>query len=270
MNKIIMIMIAGVILVSVNAFAVGGILPTGTGTNIAVGDIKANASESLRGFGTVNVNGSGVTNIPAAGVQGTAVVGTDIGSTVQAYDADLDTLALNNGSELTNIAPAGVVGTAVVGTDIGSTVQAHSANLDTLALNDGGSLTNITADAPGDMLSTNDTPQSKAGLLTLTGGATIGQKLTLTPSATQTLTNGANVAIDAAIVAVAGDVGAVTCGMADGSAAGQLLTIRGTHTVNTVTLTNAAVVPTFMLGENDVISFVWSGSVWVEIARRDN
>lgn len=90
-------------------------------------------------------DGASITNIDPVNVQGTAVVGTDIGSTVQAYSANLDALAANNGAGLTNIPAAGVVGTAVVATDIGSTVQAYSANLDPLSVNDGGSLTNVTA-----------------------------------------------------------------------------------------------------------------------------
>ena len=90
-------------------------------------------------------DGAAITNINPANVVGGALVGSAIGSTVQAYSANLTPLALNNGVGLTNIPAAGVQGTAVVGTDIGSTVQAHSSALDTLALNNGGSLTNLPA-----------------------------------------------------------------------------------------------------------------------------
>lgn len=89
-------------------------------------------------------DGASITNINPANVVGGALVGSDISSTVQAYSANLTTLAANNGVSLTNIPAAGIVGTALVSSAIGSTVQAHSSALDALALNNGGNLTNVT------------------------------------------------------------------------------------------------------------------------------
>ena len=304
-----------------SAFAVGGILADGQGTNQAYGVLN------MRDQAILNADGQGITNIPAAGVVGTALVTAAIGDTVQAHDAGLDTLALDNGVNLTNIPAAGVTGTALVTAAIGDTVQAYSVNLDKLALNDGGSLTNLTPAAltnsivdgngivdftfdgsagatvvvetdgatievgasgikVGDgqigiiqldttatdarYIGTNATGQTKAGALTIEGVFTASDNVVLVPSSVQTLATDANVADDAAITKVAGDGGAVTVGMDDGATEGQLLTICGTSDANTVQLTNAAVVPNFMLGDGDLISFTWTGSAWLEQYRRDN
>ncbi|MFA7333525.1 MAG: hypothetical protein WC130_04435 [Kiritimatiellia bacterium] len=203
-------LVAGMLMATVvSAFAVGGVLPDGQGTNWSYGDLYGQGSYYLRNWKTANVDGAGVTN-----VAWTNLVGTP---------------------------------TSLAGYGITDAVPSTA-----------------------EFISTNSTPQSKAGLLTLNGGATVGAQFTLVPSALQTLTNGANVAANAALVAVEGDSGAVTCGMADGAAAGQLLTIRGNNEANKVTLTNAAVVPTFALGTNDLISFMWAGAAWIEQYRRDN
>jgi len=106
------------------------------------------------------------TGLPAAGVTGTALVAAAIGTTVQAYDADLTTWAgvtpgtgvtaalvqdinaqgalVTNGGALgtpssgtltnaTGLPPAGVTGTALVTAAIGTTVQAYDADLTTWA-----------------------------------------------------------------------------------------------------------------------------------------
>jgi hypothetical protein len=229
--------------------------------------VSLDASKLTGAIGAIDL-GSG-TNVPGANITGT-VPAARLG-------ANLEKLAGNDGGSLTNVTStpftegSGLTNLNATELRSGTVADARlSAALQALAANNGTALTGVVVTAGADVLQTNSTSQSKAGLLTLNGGATIGAKLTLTPSATQTLATGANVAADAAMVAVVGDGGAVTCGMADGTAAGQMLSIRGTHADNTVTLTNAAVVPTFRLGDNDIISFVWNGISWSEMARRDN
>jgi len=96
--------------------------------------------------------------INAASTDTDAVLDTDIGVTVQAYDADLDDLAdgtlsaskidaaITRDTDWDTLAEINAASTdtdAVLDTDIGVTVQAYDADLDTLALNDGGSLTNL-------------------------------------------------------------------------------------------------------------------------------
>lgn len=211
----------------------GGVLPDGQGTNWSYGDIYGQGTYYLRNLMTAGVDGGGITNINAANVAA--------GSVASAFD----------GGAITNLTGGNIVGNIAY--------EAITNALD-----------NYTPAIGDEVLKTNDTPQAKAGLLTLNGGAAIGGTVTLTPSATQTLATDANVEANASLVAVVGDGGAVTCGMSDGTTAGQLLTIRGTHADNTVTLTNSAVLPQFRLGLNDLIGFIWTGTEWAEQWRRDN
>ena len=168
-------------------------------------------------------------------------------------------------------------GTNIVYGDIYGQGLYYLRDLDTYNIN-GRGITNLNWDAvtnkpdipsTTDFLSTNATAQSKAGLLTLNGGLVVSNTLTLIPSAVQTIAEGATIAADAASVQVVGDAGAVTASFADGTTAGQILAIRGTSDANSVTLTNAPVVPTFKLGVGDVIQFTW-GTAWTEDFRRDN
>lgn len=231
-----------------SVFAIGGILSDGNGTNHVYGTINGR-NEILRNITLTDVDGAGVTNIPSGGI-----VSLDAAKLTGAIGA------IDLGS-----------GTNVPGANITGTVPAArlGANLEKLAGNDGGSLTNVTAAAPADMLSTNDTAQSKAGLLTLNGGVTVGGNAVFTPSSVQSIAMDAAVAANAAIVQVASTGGVVTATMANGTTVGQVLKVLGTSDTDTVTLTNAAVVPTFKLGANDAIQFVWNGA-WVEEYRRDN
>jgi hypothetical protein len=168
-------------------------------------------------------------------------------------------------------------GTNIVYGDIYGQGLYYLRDLDTYNIN-GRGITNLNWDAvtnkpdipsTTDFLSTNATAQSKAGLLTLNGGLVVSNTLTLIPSAVQTIATGGTIAADAASVQVVGDAGAVTASFADGTTAGQILAIRGTSDANSVTLTNAPVVPTFKLGVGDVIQFTW-GTAWTEDFRRDN
>jgi hypothetical protein len=120
------------------------------------------------------------------------------------------------------------------------------------------------------VLLTNDSAQVKAGKLTLNGGLEVGGLMTLKLGDIETIAVGGAVPASAATVKVVGDSAPVTATIADGATEGQVLTIRGTDDTDTVKLTNAAVVPTFLLGLRDVISFTWDGSAWVEVYRRDN
>jgi hypothetical protein len=247
--------------------------------------VSLDAAKLTGAIGAIDL-GSG-TNVPGANITGT-VPAARLG-------ANLEKLAGNDAGSLTNVVDAGIIGMAASkltgalgaidagsatnlnGTEIRSGTVAAArlgANLEKLAGNDGGSLTNVTAAAPGDMLSTNATPQSKAGKLTLNGGLTVEGLMSLGPSAVQTIAAGAAIAANAANVKVVGDGGAVTATIADGTLDGQVLTIRGTSDANSVTLTNAATVPTFRLGLNDVISYTFVmdtvATNWTEVYRRDN
>lgn len=250
-----------------------GAIDLGSGTNVPGANITGTVPAARLGANLEKLAGNdagSLTNIVSGGIVSLDAAKLQAGTVMPAVDGSAITnLPAATSMDAANLI-AGSVASAIDGGAITNLGAANLAAGGVLPALDGGALTNVTAAAPGDMLSTNATAQAKAGLLTLNGGATIAAKLTLTPSATQTLATNANVVANAAIVAVVGDGGAVTCGMGDGTAAGQMLTIRGTHADNTVTLTNAAVVPTFKLAENDVISFVWNGVSWVELVRRDN
>lgn len=309
MKNIIKLCAIGLIAVCANsAFAVGGVLPDGQGTNQNYGVLNGRGA-IIRNFETSEINGTGITNIPSGGIvsldaakltgaigaidlgSGTNVPGANITGTVPAarLGANLEKLAGNDAGSLTNVVDAGIVGmaasklTGALGAiDAGAATNLNatelrsgtvadarlSSALQALAGNNGGALTNVTAAAPGDMLSTNATPQSKAGLLTLNGGATIAGELVLMPSNQQTLTNTAVIAANAANIKVIGDGVAVECTLAAGTTEGQVLTVRGMSDTFTVTLTD--VVPTFRLGIKDVISFTYDGAAWVEAYRRDN
>lgn len=146
-----------------------GITPgTGVGTALAVNVGSAGAFVTFNGALGTPSSGTltNATGLPAAGVVGTALVSAAIGTTVQAYDADLTTwagvtpgtgvataLAVNVGSagavvlfngaggtpssmtgtNITGIPAAGVTGTALVAAAIGTTVQAYDADLVTWA-----------------------------------------------------------------------------------------------------------------------------------------
>jgi hypothetical protein len=205
--------------------------------------------------------------------------------------ANLEKLAGNDAGSLTNVVDAGIIGmsasklTGALGAiDAGSATNLNgteirsgtiedarlSAALQALAANNGTALTGVVAAASVDALTTNATPQNKAGLLTLDGGLVVGGEFTLKLGDVDAIAEGGAVPADAANIKVAGDGVAVTATIATGTTEGQVLTIRGTSDANSVTLTNAAVVPTFRLGLKDVISFTYDGSDWVEKYRRDN
>lgn len=134
--------IAGEALVKTTTFTGGGV--TGAWNNLTVSVLPAISGANLTGLNAANltvgssasaINGAAITNVtgtaspngtvlnaldisactnlPAAGVDGTALVTTDLGSSVQDYSANLDTLALNNGNALTNITATSVIPTAV-------------------------------------------------------------------------------------------------------------------------------------------------------------
>jgi hypothetical protein len=146
-----------------------GITPgTGVATALAVNVGSAGAPVLFNGaYGTpTTLTLTNATGLPAAGVTGTALVAAAIGTTVQAYDADLTTwagvtpgtgvataLAVAVGSagapvvfngalgtpssatltNATGLPAAGVTGTALVAAAIGTTVQAYDADLTTWA-----------------------------------------------------------------------------------------------------------------------------------------
>jgi hypothetical protein len=287
--KIVAITVTVIISAS-SAFAVGGILSDGQGTNWSYGNIYGQGLYSLIDFATVNVNGSGITNIPSAGIVSLNANKLEAGTILPAVDGsavtNVNASELKSGTipnaRISNLPAsslaAGTVASAIDGSFITNLASDGITSLDaskliagsTASAINGVNITNVTAAAPGDMLSTNSSAQSKAGLLTLNGGATIAGNVIYTPSAVQAIATGAAIAANAAVVKVVGDGGAVTATIADGTTEGQVLKIIGTDAVNTVNLTNAAVVPNFMLGTNDVIQFQWSGSVWNEDYRRDN
>jgi hypothetical protein len=194
----IAVMVTTMLTIAGSAFAVGGILPDGQGTNVVYGDIYGQGLYYLRDLDTYNINGRGITNL--------------------------------NWDAVTN---------------------------------------KPTIPSTTDFLTTNATAQTKDGQLTLNGGLVVSNIVVLIPSAVQTIAEGAVITADAASVQVAGDGGAVTASFADGATAGQVLAIRGTSDANSVTLTNAPVVPTFKLGAGDAIQFTW-GTAWTEDFRRDN
>jgi len=88
---------AGLTAGTASAVAVGGITGLGTGvaTALAVNVGSAGAPVVLNGAGGTpsSMTGTNITGIPAAGVSGTALVAAAIGTTVQAYDAELAALA---------------------------------------------------------------------------------------------------------------------------------------------------------------------------------
>ena len=89
-----------------------------------------------------------------------------------------------------------------------------------------------------------------------------------TPSATQTLTNGAVISANAATVKIQSDGGTVNATIGDGTAEGQILLIRGMSDVDKVKLTEVA--PNFTMGIGDIISLTWDSAAWIEQYRRDN
>jgi hypothetical protein len=64
-----------------------------------------------------------------------------------------------------------------------------------------------------------------------------------------------------------------TTAIAAGSTPGQMLILRGNSDVNTVTINDnagTALVANRVLGLNDILSLVWTGSVWAEISFANN
>ncbi|MFC1453551.1 hypothetical protein ACFLQL_00035 [Verrucomicrobiota bacterium] len=132
---------------------------------------------------------------------------------------------------------------------------------------EGYGITNIPG-AADDYISTNATPQSKAGLLTLDGGLAVSDDVVITPSSTQTLSDAGELAANAASVKVQSDGGTVSVTIGNGTAEGQILLIRGMSDANKVKLTEVA--PNFTMGVGDIISLTWDGAAWIEQYRRDN
>ena len=237
------------------------------------------------------VDGGAVTNIDAANIaaggtlpqlDGSAVTALDaanitVGSVASAFDGSAITNltpaaltnALTDGNGIASLSFDGSVATSIVVEADGTTIEVGASGI---KVGDGQiGITQLdTTATDARYIGTNATEQTKAGALTIEGVFTASDNVVLAPSGLQTLATDANVSDDAAITKVAGDGGAVTVGMDDGATEGQLLTIRGTSDANTVQLTNSAVVPNFMLGDGDLISFTWTGSVWLEQYRRDN
>jgi len=262
---------AGLMLVGASAvFAVGGVVPDGQGTNWSYGNVYGQGSYSLRNFSTFEIDGAGITNIVSDGIVSLDAAKLQAGTVMPAVDGS----AITNLPAATSMDAANlIVGSTASAIDGNAITNLNASNLaagGVLPALDGSALTNVTANAPGDMLSTNDVAQEKAGKLTLNGGLEVGGLLTLKLGDVKTIASDAAVAADAANVKVVGDAAPVTATIADGATEGQVLTIRGTSDTDTVTLTNSAVVPTFKLGLRDVISFQWDGSQWVEVYRRDN
>jgi hypothetical protein len=239
--------VAGIVAAAAgSAWAAGGVLPDGQGTNWSYGDIYGQGTYYLRNWKTANVDLAGATNLPWAGIADTPVdiAGYGITDAYTKVESDAAFAPLAHDQDWSTI----------------------TNTPDSLA---GYGITNAIPDS-ADFITTNDTPQTKAGLLTLDGGATVGGNFVLKLGAAETIAEGGAVPATAANVKVIGDSAPVTATIADGATEGQVLTIRGTDDTDTVTLTNAAVVPNFMIGLRDVISFTWDGSQWVEIYRRDN
>lgn len=142
-----------------------------TSRSITNDDINANASIAATKIAGEAVVKTTVFATDATGVWNNLIVtnfaNALVGSKVQAWDADLDTVALRSLVNMTNLAPAGVNGEAVVKTTvfagdatgtwntlvvtnissglIGTAVQAYDADLDAVALR---SLVNMTNLAP--------------------------------------------------------------------------------------------------------------------------
>ena len=89
-----------------------------------------------------------------------------------------------------------------------------------------------------------------------------------TAAATLTATSGYVVLNPAAAVTLN-----ATTAIAAGSTPGQMLILRGNSDVNTVTINDnagTALVANRVLGLNDILSLVWTGSVWAEISFANN
>jgi len=283
MKSLKMLVVIGIVLATANSvFAVGGVLPDGQGTNWSYGDVNGQGTYYLRNFRTANIDGSGVTNIPSDGIvsldaakltgaigaidlgNGTNVSGANITGTVPAarLGENLEKLAGNDASSVTNLNATELRSGTVADARLSAALQA-------LAANNGTALTGVVAVAGSDVLTTNATPQSKAGLLTLNGGLEVDKTFVLKLGSLKSIAADAEIEVDAANVKVeSAEAGNISCSITNGATEGQVLTIRGTSDTKTVTLTNA--VPPFRLGLRDVISFIWDGSAWVEQWRRDN
>jgi len=167
---------------SANALVVGGgagIAPstvaTGTGVVAALGvnTGSAGAFITFNGSGGTpsSMTGTNITGIPAAGVTGTALVSAAIGTTVQAYDADLTTWA--------GITPGTGVGVALA-VNIG-TAGAFVVNGGALGTPSSGVATNLTGTASG-LTAGNVTTNAN-----LTGGVTsVGNAATVVTNANLT------------------------------------------------------------------------------------
>jgi len=254
-----LVAVVGIVLAAASsAFAIGGVLPNGSGTNVVYGELYGQGIYYLQDFKTFQIDGAGITNIPVAGVVGAVATNDAPYLSILQSMTNFTPVASSSNYLVYDPATRSLSGcvTNIGGPDVWSTAS------------------NAVWSAINSKIDTNATPQSKAGKLTLNGGLTVEGLMSLGPSAVQTIAAGAAIASDAANVKVAGDGGAVTATIADGTLDGQVLTIRGTSDANSVTLTNAVVVPTFKLGLNDVISFTFVKDTvatnWVEVYRRDN
>ena len=182
--------------------AIAGIIP-GTGVATALAVNVGSAGAPVINGGALGTPSSGTltnaTGLPAAGVTGTALVAAAIGTTVQAYDADLTTWA--------GITPGTGIGTALavaVGTDGAPVIKSGA-----LGTPSSGTVTNLTGTASINIngtvgattpttgaftsingVTTDTTTNKPVTAASLAGGTLPASVTTLAASDTVTLTNG--------------------------------------------------------------------------------
>lgn len=150
------------------------------------------------------------------------------------------------------------------GTAVTLQQQTSTANTKILDLKNHSATSVLTVDREGDVV-----------------GATFAGVQIRAADDTQTLEAAGELALTAgkSFFPVAGDGGAVTgCTLPDGTTAGTVITIAGTHATNTVQFavngaTNIAAangITTRTLATSDLLTLVWTGSAWAETSFNNN
>lgn len=150
------------------------------------------------------------------------------------------------------------------GTAVTFQQQTSTANTKILDLKDDSAATVFSVDREGDVV-----------------GTTLSGVLVRAADSTQTLAGSAALALTSgkSFFPVAGSGGAVTgCTIPNGATAGTVITVVGTHATSTVQFavngaTNIAAangITTRTLATSDLLTLIWTGTAWAEIAFNNN